>query len=102
MSIARTPIPHVVAAYVELLLRHDLFDEAEAGLKKLEAKRPDDLDAAVLRAHWLRGKGQPEKIEPLLEPLAEKIVKTVAERTRPTRRSSCLTMGDLLFLARTA
>jgi tetratricopeptide (TPR) repeat protein len=67
-----------IAAYINFLLRHDLFDEADAELKKL----PDDLSMAALRAQWLRAKGQPDKIEPLLEPLADKFVKKLPTDSR--------------------
>lgn len=70
-----------MVAFVLLLLRHDLFDEADAWLKKLEATQPDDLGTGALRAHWLRGKGQTAKIEPLLEPLAEKIVERLPKNS---------------------
>ncbi len=62
-------------AYVELLLQNGSLDEADAELKKWEADQPGDLAAAALRARWLRGKGQTDKIEPLIEPLAGKAVK---------------------------
>ena len=69
------------------MLRHDRFDEADPWLKKLEGLSPDDLGAAALRARWLRGKGQPEKIEPLVEPLAERLSKKLRQRHARKKRS---------------
>ena len=86
--------PADMTAYIGLLLRHDLFDEAEPWLKKLQTNRPDDLAMAALQARWLRGKGQTDKIEPLLEPLAEKIVKTLPKNS-PEEAQFLLDMGNL-------
>ncbi len=83
-----------LASYVELLLRHDRFDEADPWLKKLEGLSPDDLGVAALRARWLRGKGQPEKIEPLVEPLAEKLSKKLAKASR-TEAELAFAVGNL-------
>ncbi len=74
-----------LASYVELLLRHDRFDEADPWLKKLEGISPHDLGAAALRARWLRGKGQPEKIEPLVELVAKGLAKEL-EKLEPAKR----------------
>jgi cellulose synthase operon protein C len=76
------PSPAHLAAYIELLLRHERLNEAEPWLKKLEGLSPDDLGAAALRARWLRGKGHPDKIEPLVEPLAEKLLKKATQGKR--------------------
>ena len=86
--------PADVSVYINLLLRHDLFDEAEEWLKKLESLRPDDLRAAALRAGWLRGKGQADKIEPLLEPLAEKVVKALPKNS-PEETRFLFDLGNL-------
>ncbi len=83
-----------LASYVELLLRHDLFDEADPWLKKLEALLPDKLGTTTLRAHWLRGKGQSAKIEPLVEALAEKFLKDLA-KNKPREAELSLRVGNL-------
>ena len=83
-----------LASYVELLLRHDRFDEADPWLKKLEGLSPDDLGVTALRARWLRGKGQPEKIEPLVEPLAERLSKKL-DHGKPREAELALTVGNL-------
>jgi tetratricopeptide (TPR) repeat protein len=82
------------AAYVQLLLRYDLLDEADARLKTMEARRPDDLGTAALRAQWLKGRGQADKIEPLLEPLAEKLVQGLPPDS-PEYANALLSMGNL-------
>ena len=42
---------------------------------------PNSLGTAALRARWLRAKGQTDKIEPLLEPLAEKTIKRLPKNS---------------------
>ncbi len=86
--------PADVSAYINLLLRHDLFDEAEEWLKKLDALRPDDLGVAALRAGWLRGKGQTDKIEPLLEPLADNTIKKLPKDS-PEKARFLFDVGNL-------
>ncbi len=86
--------PADLASYVDLLIRHELFDEADQRLKQLEASRPGDLAAAAVRARWLRGKGQVEKIEPLLEPLAEKAAGGLPKDS-PEEANFLLSMGNL-------
>jgi Flp pilus assembly protein TadD len=49
---------------------------------------------AALRAQWFRGKGQADKIEPLLEPLAEKAIKRFAKNS-PGEGKFMLDVGDL-------
>ena len=71
-------LPHL-ASYVELLFRHDRYEEADPWLKKLESLAPDDLGAAMLRARWLHGTGQDGRTEPLVESLAERLLKKQAE-----------------------
>jgi tetratricopeptide (TPR) repeat protein len=83
-----------LASYVELLFRHDRFGEADPWLKKLEALSPDDLGVTALRARWLRGMGQPEKIETLVEPLAEKLSKKL-DNGRPREAELALAVGNL-------
>jgi tetratricopeptide (TPR) repeat protein len=63
-----------VASYVEFLLRHGLYDEAEQCLKKMELISPDDLGAAMLRTRWLHATDRDAQIEPLVEPLAERLL----------------------------
>ena len=38
-----------LASYIDLLIRHELLDEADQRLKQLEARRPDELATAALR-----------------------------------------------------
>ena len=57
-----------------MLLKEARFQDADAELKKWEVEQRNDLGVASLRARWLHAKGQLNKIEPLLEPLAEKAV----------------------------
>ncbi len=83
-----------LTSYVELLLRHDRFDEADPSLKKLEALSPDDLGVAAMRARWLRGKGQPEKIEPLVEPLAERLSKKL-DNDKSREANLAFALGNL-------
>jgi tetratricopeptide (TPR) repeat protein len=73
-----------LASYVEMLLRHKLYDEAETWLKKLESLSPDDLDAAMLRARWLHATEHDEQIEPLVEALAERLSKKAGEDKQKT------------------
>ena len=55
------------------MLRHDLVDEADQWLTKLESLLPDDLSVAMLRARWLHSAGQDAKIEPTMEALSKKL-----------------------------
>ena len=93
--LARENAAHAdTVSFINLLIRHELFDKANERLKKLEASRPDDLGTAALRASWLRGKGQSEKIEPLLEPVAEKIIRGLPKDS-PREANLMLAMGNL-------
>jgi tetratricopeptide (TPR) repeat protein len=74
-----------LAAYIELLLRHDRFAEAAEWLAKLEAIRPDDLGVAQLRSRCLHGQGKDKEIEPLVESLAQKLLKRPAKDTNPEK-----------------
>ena len=83
-----------LASYVELLLRHDLFDEADPWLKNLEKLSPDNLGTVALRVRWLRGKGQTAEIEPLVEALAEKLLKDSA-KNKPSEAELAFAVGRL-------
>jgi tetratricopeptide (TPR) repeat protein len=77
-----------------LLLKGERFDDADAELKKWEASQPDNLGVASLRARWLQGKGQLDKIEPLLEPLAEKAIERFPKNS-PEQAKFVFDMGGL-------
>ena len=83
-----------LASCVELLLRHDRFAEADPWLNKLETLSPDGLGTAALRARWLRGKDQSAKIEPMVEALAEKLLKKLGKDT-PQEVELSLSVGSL-------
>ena len=75
----KAPSPAQLAAYVGLLLRYERYDEADSWLKKLESLAPDDLGVVMLRARWLHGTNKDALIEPLVQPLVEKLMKTAAD-----------------------
>ncbi len=77
------------------MLRHDLWDEADPWLKKLEGLSPDGLGAAALRARWLSGKGQPEKIEALVEPLAKNLSKNLDKGKPQQEAELAFSIGSL-------
>jgi tetratricopeptide (TPR) repeat protein len=85
-------------SYIELLLRHDLYGEADPWLKRLETTLPDHLGAAALRACWLHGTKQDGKIEPLVEPLAAKLVKK-APANKQRQADLAMTVGSLYSAA---
>ncbi len=82
------------AAYFKLLLKEARFQDADAELKKWEVEQRNDLGVASLRARWLHAKGQLNKIEPLLEPLAEKAVERLPKDSTQQGRLM-LEMGGL-------
>ncbi|MHC4177966.1 MAG: tetratricopeptide repeat protein, partial [Planctomycetota bacterium] len=87
-----------LALYIDLLLRHDLLDKAVGWLEKLEEMAPDDLATVSLRTRWLHGKGQTDKIEPLVEQLADKLLKALekVEEEKPKREAQvCLVVGNV-------
>jgi tetratricopeptide (TPR) repeat protein len=86
--------PADAIAFIDLLLKEARFEEADAELTQWEGKQRDSLGVASLRARWLQAKGQTDKIEPLLEPLAEK---TVARppRNSPQQARFIFSMGQL-------
>jgi tetratricopeptide (TPR) repeat protein len=83
-----------LACYVELLFRQDNYDEAAEWLTKLETLLPDDLGVATLRARWFRSTKQNAKIEPLVESLAEKLLKQTMENPQ-SEAELALRVGNL-------
>ena len=73
------PDPSYLALFIDMLLRNDSYDEARVWLNTLDDVAPDDLTAAELRARWLHAQGKAADIEPLVEPLAEKLRKQVSD-----------------------
>ena len=88
------PNPADVAAFVDFLLRHDLFEEAGPWLTKLEGLAADDLGTVTLRARWLHGTGHDDKIEPLVERLAAKLSKP-ADNAGRQDAGMALAVGNL-------
>lgn len=87
-----------LALYVDLLLRHDLPDEAANWLKRLEEMAPDALGTVSLRTRWLHGKGRTAEIGPLVEQLADKLLKALekVEEEKPQREAQvCLAVGNI-------
>lgn len=83
-----------LAAYVDLLLRNDLLEEAAQRLDQLEQAAPDDPVALGLRARWMHAKGQTAQIETLIEGWATRQLKTYANDQQQETRL-CLVAGNL-------
>jgi tetratricopeptide (TPR) repeat protein len=69
--------PEHIGRYVDFLLRRGTKadgPEIATWLKKLDQAAPDDLATAALRARWLQDQGRAGEIEPLVEPLAGKLL----------------------------
>jgi tetratricopeptide (TPR) repeat protein len=87
-----------LALYIDLLLRHDLLDEAVAWLHRLEEIAPDSLATVSLRTRWLHGQGRTSEIEPLVEQLADKLLKALekAEQQDSQKEAQiCLAVGNV-------
>jgi tetratricopeptide (TPR) repeat protein len=91
---SETPKSLHLAAYIEMLMRHDQWDEATSWLDKLEKSRPNDLGVVRLRVQWLHGLKKNEQIGPFVEPFAEKLLKKATGD--PKREAdACLQVGNL-------
>jgi cellulose synthase operon protein C len=83
-----------VAAYVGFSLDQGNPDQAARWLEKLEKAAPEKLETVALKSRWLQARREGAKIEPLVEPVAEKLMKACAGDTK--RESNlALTIGNL-------
>jgi tetratricopeptide (TPR) repeat protein len=83
-----------LAAFIDMLLRHGLPDEAETWLAKLEAAAPDNLDAMKLRARWLGQQNRRKEIEPLIEKLAATSLAKIPKNQKE-EADFCVHIGDV-------
>jgi len=85
-----------LAALIEFLLRNEKIDEAAAWLDKLDALAPGDPVATALRIRWLHAANRDGAIEPLVETLAEKLLKQATDAgDKPREAAVLLNLGGL-------
>jgi tetratricopeptide (TPR) repeat protein len=70
------PNPSHLQAYVDLLIRHGLHDDAEPWLARLKEQTPDDSDlgAMYLEARLLHARDRDSEVEGRVEQLAKKLL----------------------------
>ena len=73
------PNPSHLALFVEFLIRNDEAGAASGYLDRLEKLTPDSLGTMRLRARWLHSENRTEELKPLVESLAEKILRKAAD-----------------------
>jgi len=76
------PNPSRLALFVEFLIRNDETGAAAGYLGRLEKLTPDNLATTRLRARWLHIENRTEEIKPLVEGLAEKLLKKIVDDPR--------------------
>jgi tetratricopeptide (TPR) repeat protein len=92
--------PNVTLAsrYFNLLRRHNLQDEADQWLTRLEKLAPENLYVLSLRVVWLHDRGRTAEIEPLVERLASTVLKTLekdAQQKVQREARICLSIGNI-------
>lgn len=73
------PTPAHLALFVEFLTRNGEADAASRYLDRLEKLAPDSVGTTQLRARWLRDANRTKEIKPLVESLAGKLLKKIAD-----------------------
>jgi tetratricopeptide (TPR) repeat protein len=92
------PRPAHLAAYVDVLLRHEASDRAADWLDRLEKLDADSPATVRLRARWLQAQGRANQIEPLVEDLAERMKKRLPKTAEPQDEAQvCLTAGGIYW-----
>ncbi len=76
------PNPSHLALFVEFLIRNDDTSTASRYLDRLEKSTPDNLSTTRLRARCLHGENRTEEVKPLVEGLAEKLLKKIVDDPR--------------------
>jgi tetratricopeptide (TPR) repeat protein len=80
------PNPSHLALFVEFLIRNDETGAASGYLDRLDKLTPDNLGTTRLRARWLHGENRTQEIKPLVESLAEKLLKKIVDDPRTEAR----------------
>ncbi|MBN2021547.1 MAG: tetratricopeptide repeat protein [Pirellulales bacterium] len=81
------PDPSYLATYADLLLRQGELDEAARQIDRLEKLVPDQFAALALRARLLDLQGRAERIEPLVEEAAKRLLAKVSEEKEASLRA---------------
>jgi tetratricopeptide (TPR) repeat protein len=92
------PNVRLTSLYFNLLRRHKLHDEADQWLGKLEKLSPENLYVLSLRALWLRDANRAAEIEPLVDGVADALLKKPAkdgQQNAQREAAICWSIGNI-------
>jgi len=93
VSRAEPNVSHLVL-YIDMLLRHEWWEDATSWLKKLEELTPNSLRTMSLRARWLHAQNRGSDVESFVEPLGQKLMAQI-EKDEKRQTQLCLALGNL-------